>query len=754
MSVIRGSSFYITVNGQTWSTAESNAINLGGNLVSVNDESESTWLGNEFSQTKYQYAGDNIGPASEWTINHYWTGATKNSSGNWEWSSGENFDTSLSSLLINNNDSNHNKFLAIFNNPNHSNPYIYLDDMHNNSSGSFGVLKGIAEIPLSYFSISDLTITEGNSGNVTISRTGGTNTAQTFSLVSSNGTANAGSDYTAINQTISFVAGESSKTVAISSIENTNAESSETFSLSLTASNSDTVPAQITDGTATVTIQDDDKEYNLSTSSSSINEGSTLTTSISTTNVDAGTTLYWSVSGTGINSDDFSSGALTGSGTVGSDGSLSFSHTLANDLTTEGSETLNIKLFSDSSRSTQVGSTSSVSIGDTSKTLSPAYTINPSSTSINEGSTLTTSISTTNVDAGTNLYWSLSGNVITNDDFSSGALTGSGTVGSDGSLSFSHTLANDLTTEGSETLNIKLFSDSSRSTQVGSTSSVSIGDTSKTPSSDFDGTDKDDSFISGPSNDSINGGSGIDKVIYSGKFSDYSFTRISTTLEIEDERTGTNDGTDTLSSIEYIQFSDQTVEESKVDIIKTYSGMFSDYKFYNKGNGKYEIKTNSGYDDITGLPLLTFTGEATTSSFRDTSAIVDIKGTFDQVTGLNTDDAKMFRLYNAAFKRLPDADGLKYWIGKYTSGENDEREVAQSFLVSDEFKERYGANVSNAKYVETLYTNVLGRDYDQEGYNYWLGNLNSGLETRYELLLGFAESAENITLFTEMTGFG
>ena len=36
------------------------------------------------------------------------------------------------------------------------------------------------------------------------------------------------------------------------------------------------------------------------------------------------------------------------------------------------------------------------------------------------------------------------------------------------------------------------------------------------------------------------------------------------------------------------------------------------------------------------------------------------KGTFDQVTGLNTDDAKMFRLYNAAFKRLPDSDGLKY----------------------------------------------------------------------------------------------
>jgi hypothetical protein len=97
---------------------------------------------------------------------------------------------------------------------------------------------------------------------------------------------------------------------------------------------------------------------------------------------------------------------------------------------------------------------------------------------------------------------------------------------------------------------------------------------------------------------------------------------------------------------------------------------------------------------------------------------------------------------------------LKYWINNYSTGIDDERAVASSFLASAEFKQRYGDNISNAKYVETLYTNVLGRNYDQEGYNYWLGNLNNGKETRYELLLGFSESTENKVLFTEMTGFG
>ena len=138
---------------------------------------------------------------------------------------------------------------------------------------------------------------------------------------------------------------------------------------------------------------------------------------------------------------------------------------------------------------------------------------------------------------------------------------------------------------------------------------------------------------------------------------------------------------------------------------------------------------------------------------KDLHLVNDIKATFDQVTGLNDATGQMFRLYNAAFARFPDASGLKYWIANFTSGKDDSRAVASSFLVSAEFKQRYGENVSNEKYVETLYLNVLGRDYDQTGYNYWLGNLNNGVETKYELLLGFAESIENKGLFSEMTGF-
>ena len=182
-------------------------------------------------------------------------------------------------------------------------------------------------------------------------------------------------------------------------------------------------------------------------------------------------------------------------------------------------------------------------------------------------------------------------------------------------------------------------------------------------------------------------------------------------------------------------------------LYKSYSGNSYDYIIKENSQDNYSLINEGTPDPITGYTFLRFAD-------KDLFIIDDIKETFDQVTGLNTDSGKMFRLYNAAFKRLPDADGLRYWIGKYSSGVNDDRAVASSFLVSDEFALRYGTDITDTTYVNTLYKNVLGRDADTSGLNYWLGQLNSGAETRYEVLLGFSESAENKALFTDMTGFG
>ena len=208
---------------------------------------------------------------------------------------------------------------------------------------------------------------------------------------------------------------------------------------------------------------------------------------------------------------------------------------------------------------------------------------------------------------------------------------------------------------------------------------------------------------------------------------------------------GVNNATEVRSLIKEI-YKEAASNTTSNPIWKNYDKKSNEYTFKESSPNTYIITDGIVEDEITGYAYLTFQD-------KDLFIQDDIKGVFDQVTGLNTDSGKMFRLYNASFKRLPDSDGLRYWIENFSSGKDDERAVASSFLASAEFKQLYGNNISDSTYVNTLYKNVLGRDADTGGLNYWLGQLNSGAETRYEVLLGFSESAENKTLFTEMTGF-
>ncbi len=90
----------------------------------------------------------------------------------------------------------------------------------------------------------------------------------------------------------------------------------------------------------------------------------------------------------------------------------------------------------------------------------------------------------------------------------------------------------------------------------------------------------------------------------------------------------------------------------------------------------------------------------------------------------NVADADTLRLYNAFFLREPDVGGANYWLGFTRSG-SDLSVLALQFAVSTEFQNTYGT-LNNAQYVEQIYRNVLGRDFDQEGYEYWLGLLNDG----------------------------
>lgn len=107
------------------------------------------------------------------------------------------------------------------------------------------------------------------------------------------------------------------------------------------------------------------------------------------------------------------------------------------------------------------------------------------------------------------------------------------------------------------------------------------------------------------------------------------------------------------------------------------------------------------------------------------------------------------RLYQSAFGRLPDLAGLKVQIGSGLPFET----IARNFAGSPEFQANFTGNGSfdAGRFVEKLYTNILGRAPDTAGrdvqvnfYNSLLAGGQSAIQAQATLLQNFANAAEFI----------
>lgn len=103
--------------------------------------------------------------------------------------------------------------------------------------------------------------------------------------------------------------------------------------------------------------------------------------------------------------------------------------------------------------------------------------------------------------------------------------------------------------------------------------------------------------------------------------------------------------------------------------------------------------------------------------------------------------SQLMRLYLAYFQRLPDREGLEYWLAQLRSGLGLAA-ASQVFAASPEFESRYGS-LDNRGFVELVYRNVLDRAPDQGGSDYWTGLLDQGT-SRGSVMIGFSESEEFI----------
>ena len=193
-----------------------------------------------------------------------------------------------------------------------------------------------------------------------------------------------------------------------------------------------------------------------------------------------------------------------------------------------------------------------------------------------------------------------------------------------------------------------------------------------------DGTDR---LQGGDGNDVIDGGTGTNTAVYSGSSKNFKVELAAgdSTFTIQEKRGA--GGSDTLSNIQRLEFSDQTLDAS------------------------WFLKTAS-------LPE------------RQLLELTD--------------------LYIASFNRAPDAIGLNYWGSRLSDGMSL-ADIAKSFFSQPEGAATYLLEQSSRALVEKIYGNVLGRAPDMAGLDYWSGELENGHIGRDNSLLAVINGARAST---------
>ena len=195
------------------------------------------------------------------------------------------------------------------------------------------------------------------------------------------------------------------------------------------------------------------------------------------------------------------------------------------------------------------------------------------------------------------------------------------------------------------------------------------------------GQDGADTLTGGQGDDDLNGGAGVDTAVFSGSQESYTLTLSPTGAMIEDRRTDGN-GTDILTDIEFLSFD---------------TNLFG---------GPFDLNT--------------FAGPAS----------------------LNAEELGSFiELYIAYFNRAPDAVGLFFWGTAFANG-TTLAETASLFIDQDETRATYPETLSNSDFATAVYNNVLGRIPDQDGFDFWVGVLDSNAVGRDQFILSVLEGAK------------
>ena len=166
-----------------------------------------------------------------------------------------------------------------------------------------------------------------------------------------------------------------------------------------------------------------------------------------------------------------------------------------------------------------------------------------------------------------------------------------------------------------------------------------------------------------------------------------------------------------------------------------YSGTIANFKIEKTGGAVYvtDRQGGQGTDTLTGVEKL---------RFQDMSVDLTVQDVAAAASGARLQ--AVVELYVGFFNRVPDAEGLNFWLNQMNQGMTT-AQVADSFYacaLQYSSLTGYTSSMTNEDFVKVIYKNVLGRSsVDAEGLAYWSGALAQGTESRGSLLEAILGSA-------------
>jgi hypothetical protein len=176
--------------------------------------------------------------------------------------------------------------------------------------------------------------------------------------------------------------------------------------------------------------------------------------------------------------------------------------------------------------------------------------------------------------------------------------------------------------------------------------------------------------------------------------------------------------------------SDQFLMSGGSDVIDGLIGV--DTLVVNTSLSDVRLTLNPEYTEVQYKSQITATFNIERLQFADINLALDTNGTAGQA----------YRIYEAVLGRAPDLEGLGYWINDMDNGVSLTT-IAKGFIASPEFQGKYGANPSYETYLNLLYNNILDRDPDPIGMEYWVSNMRNGIDSPAVVLASFSEGYEN-----------